>query len=134
MHSLAYGSTGDVSYFGAVKNPLNLNKITGGSSSGSAAAVASDLSYGSVGSDTGGSIRIPAACCGVVGMKPTFGLVSRFGTISLVPSLDTFGPITKTVEYNTFMLEAIAGYDSNDPFSVSHDDYHYSDFISEKDF
>src|SRR5690625_236005 len=72
MHTLAYGSTGDVSYFGATKNPLNHNKITGGSSSGSAAAVASNLSYGSIGSDTGGSIRIPAACCGVVGMKPTF--------------------------------------------------------------
>lgn len=134
MHSLAYGSTGDVSYFGPAKNPLNRNKITGGSSAGSAASVAGDLSYGSVGSDTGGSIRIPAACCGVVGMKPTFGLVSRFGTVSLAPSLDTFGPITKTVKDNAYMLEVIAGYDSKDPFSVSHNDYNYSDFINQKDF
>src|SRR5690625_1932982 len=105
MHTLAYGSTGDVSHFGAVKNPLNHTKITGGSSSGSAAAVADHLTYGSIGSDTGGSIRIPAACCGVVGMKPTFGLVSRYGAVSLAPTLDTLGPITRTVLDNAMMLE-----------------------------
>jgi len=107
MHSLAYGSTGDVSYFGAVKNPLNTTRIAGGSSAGSAASVASNASFASVGSDTGGSIRIPAACCGVVGMKPSFGLVSRSGTVSLSSTLDTLGPITKNVEDNFTMLNAM---------------------------
>jgi len=107
MHSLAYGSTGDVSFFGPVKNPVNTNKISGGSSSGSAASVASYMSYGSIGSDTGGSIRIPAAMCGVVGMKPTYGLVSRIGTVSLSPTLDTLGPITRTVKGNALLLEAL---------------------------
>lgn len=107
MHSLAYGSTGDVSNFGPAKNPLNTDMITGGSSSGSAAAVASHMSFGSIGSDTGGSIRIPAAMCGVVGMKPTFGLVSRKGTVSLSSTLDTLGPITRTVEDNSILLDAL---------------------------
>ncbi len=119
MHSLAYGSSGSVSHFGPVKNPLNTNKMPGGSSSGSAASVALGLSYGSIGSDTGGSIRIPAACCGVVGMKPTFGLISRFGVVSLAPSLDTLGPITRTVKDNAIMLEAIAGHDKKDSFSIN---------------
>lgn len=134
MHSLAYGSTGDVSHFGPAKNPLNHKLITGGSSSGSAAAVAGNLSYGSIGSDTGGSIRIPAAYCGVVGMKPTFGLVSRYGTASFAPTLDTLGPITRTVEDNSFLLEAIAGYDPKDPFSVRHHEYKYSDFMHHDNF
>lgn len=119
MHSLAYGSTGDVSCFGPAKNPHDPAKITGGSSSGSAAAVAGDLCYGAIGSDTGGSIRIPAAVCGIVGMKPTFGLVSRRGALSLAPTLDTFGPMTKTVRDNALMLNAIAGFDPKDPFSVN---------------
>ena len=110
MHSLAYGSTGDVSYFGPVKNPLNTRKISGGSSSGSAASVASNMSFGSIGSDTGGSIRIPSALCGVVGMKPTFGLVNKHGTFSLSPTLDTLGPITRTVKDNAILLEAVANY------------------------
>lgn len=127
MHSFAYGSTGDISYFGPVKNPLDHSKIAGGSSSGSSAAVASDLSFGSVGSDTGGSIRIPAAFCGVVGMKPTFGSISRYGTVSLAPTLDTLGTITKTVQDNALMLESIAGYDVKDPFSVTSAETDYSD-------
>ncbi|GAA0365612.1 amidase [Alkalibacterium iburiense] len=114
MHSLAYGSTGDVSHFGPIKNPFNFEKIAGGSSSGSAAGVSSYFSYGSIGSDTGGSIRIPAALCGVVGMKPTFGLISRVGVESLVPTLDTLGPITRTVEDNALLLDAIARSDSID--------------------
>lgn len=107
MHSLAYGSTGDISHYGPVKNPSDLNKISGGSSSGSAASVASNLSYGSIGSDTGGSIRIPAACCGIVGMKPTLGSISRKGTVSLAPSLDTLGPLTKNVYDNYLMFQTI---------------------------
>lgn len=114
MHSLAYGSTGDVSHYGPIKNPFNFEKIAGGSSSGSAAGVSSYFSYGSIGSDTGGSIRIPAALCGVVGMKPTFGLISRVGVESLVPTLDTLGPITRTVEDNALLLDAIAKRDSMD--------------------
>lgn len=120
MHSLAYGSSGSISHFGPVKNPLDLTKITGGSSSGSSAAVAAGFSYGSIGSDTGGSIRIPAACCGVVGMKPTFGLISRHGTSSLAPTLDTLGPITRTVKDNAIMLDALSGYDSKDSFSINY--------------
>lgn len=120
MHSLAYGSSGSISHFGPVKNPLDLTKITGGSSSGSSAAVAAGFSYGSIGSDTGGSIRIPAACCGVVGMKPTFGLISRYGTSSLAPTLDTLGPITRTVKDNAIMLDALSGYDSKDSFSINY--------------
>src|SRR5699024_6071074 len=106
MHSLDYGFTGDVSYFGAVKYHLNTTSIACGSSAGSAASVASNASFASVGSDTGGSIRIPAACCGVVGMKPSFGLVSRSGTVSLSSTLDTLGPITKNVEDNFMMMNA----------------------------
>lgn len=132
MHTLAYGSTGDVSHFGPVKNPLNINKITGGSSSGSAAAVASNISYGSIGSDTGGSIRIPAACCGVVGMKPTFGLVSRYGVVSLAPTLDTLGPLTRNVLDNAMILEAIASYDEKDSFSSTTGKRDYRECIYQK--
>ena len=125
MHSLAYGSTGDVSHFGAVKNPLNLEKISGGSSSGSAAAIASNIGYGSIGSDTGGSIRIPSACCGVVGMKPTFGLVSRQGAVSLAPTLDTLGPITKNVIDNSLILNAVLGRHSDDSSQLDNGEDNY---------
>lgn len=123
MHSLAYGSTGDVSHYGAIRNPLNSEKIAGGSSSGSAAGVSSYFSYGSIGSDTGGSIRIPAALCGVVGMKPTLGLISRVGVESLVPTLDTLGPLTRTVEDNALLLDAVAGCDSIDFVSFTAKEY-----------
>ena len=119
MHEFAYGGTGDRSYFGAPRNPHNLAKITGGSSSGSGAAVAGHMAYGAIGSDTGGSIRIPASCCGIVGMKPTFGSVSKYGTVALAMSLDHFGPMTKTVKDNAIMLNALVGYDSRDPFSIN---------------
>ena len=118
LHQFAYGTTGDRSYFGPTRNPLNLNKITGGSSAGSAAAVAANLCYGAIGSDTGGSIRIPASCCGIVGMKPTFGLVSKYGAMSLSWTLDHLGPLTRTVKDNALILNAITGYDSKDAFSV----------------
>jgi aspartyl-tRNA(Asn)/glutamyl-tRNA(Gln) amidotransferase subunit A len=117
-HEFAYGPTGDRSYFGPTKNPRDTRRITGGSSGGSGAAVAADLCYGALGSDTGGSIRIPAALCGVVGMKPTFGRVSKSGVFPLSWTLDHVGPITRTVEDNALLLNALAGYDPEDPYSV----------------
>ncbi|MCF8563169.1 amidase [Alicyclobacillus tolerans] len=125
MHEFAYGTTGDRSYFGAVRNPHNANKITGGSSSGSGAAVANHSVFAAIGSDTGGSIRIPASCCGIVGMKPTFGLVSKHGAKALSWSLDHLGPMTRTVKDNAAMLNSLAGYDEKDPYSVrlAHPDY-----------
>jgi aspartyl-tRNA(Asn)/glutamyl-tRNA(Gln) amidotransferase subunit A len=117
-HEFAYGPTGDRSFFGPTRNPHDTGKMTGGSSGGSGAAVAASLCYGALGSDTGGSIRIPAALCGVVGMKPTFGRVSKAGVFPLAWSLDHVGPITRTVEDNALMLNALAGHDPEDPYSV----------------
>ena len=117
-HEFAYGPTGDRSYFGPTRNPHDTRRITGGSSSGSGAAVAADLCYGALGSDTGGSIRIPAALCGIVGMKPTFGRVSKSGVFPLSWTLDHVGPITRTVEDNALMLNVLAGHDPEDPYSV----------------
>ena len=116
MHEFAMG-TPQASLFSPARNPWNLTYITGGSSSGSAAAVASGLCMGSLGSDTGGSIRGPASYCGIVGLKPTYGRVSRFGVIPLSWSLDHCGPMTWTVEDTALMLQAIAGYDPKDPTS-----------------
>jgi len=117
-HEFAYGPTGDRSYFGPTTNPYDPERITGGSSGGSGAAVATELCYGALGSDTGGSIRIPAALCGVVGMKPTFGRVSKYGVFPLSWSLDHVGPLTRTVEDNALFLNVIAGYDPKDPYSI----------------
>jgi aspartyl-tRNA(Asn)/glutamyl-tRNA(Gln) amidotransferase subunit A len=117
-HEFAYGPTGDRSYFGATKNPHDTRRITGGSSGGSGAAVAANLCYGALGSDTGGSIRIPAALCGIVGMKPTFGRVSKSGVFPLSWTLDHVGPISRTVEDNAMMLNVLAGHDQEDPYSV----------------
>jgi len=117
-HEFAYGPTGDRSFFGPTRNPHDTEKITGGSSGGSGAAVAAGLCYGALGSDTGGSIRIPAALCGVVGMKATFGRVSKAGVFPLAWSLDHVGPMTRTVEDNALMLNALAGPDPEDPYSV----------------
>ena len=119
-HELAYGPTGDRSYFGPTLNPHDARRITGGSSGGSGAAVAANLCYGALGSDTGGSIRIPAALCGTVGMKPTFGRVSKSGVFPLSWSLDHVGPITRTVEDNALMLNVLTGHDPEDPYSVDH--------------
>jgi aspartyl-tRNA(Asn)/glutamyl-tRNA(Gln) amidotransferase subunit A len=110
--------TGDRSYFGPTRNPHDTRRITGGSSGGSGAAVAANLCYGALGSDTGGSIRIPAALCGTVGMKPTFGRVSKSGVFPLSWSLDHVGPITRTVEDNALMLNVLAGHDPEDLYSV----------------
>ncbi|VEF46627.1 glutamyl-tRNA(Gln) amidotransferase subunit A [Bacillus freudenreichii] len=119
-HELAFGTTGDESYFGAVKNPYDLEKVSGGSSSGSAAAVAAHLCLASVGTDTGGSIRIPASFCNVVGMKPTYGRISKEGIQPLAPSLDHVGPLTKTVKDNVLIFKGLLGQDLNewngDPF------------------
>jgi len=118
-HELAYGPTGDRSHFGPTRNPHDTRRITGGSSGGSGAALAANLCYGALGSDTGGSIRIPAALCGVVGMKPTFGRVSKSGVFPLSWSLDHVGPLTSTVEDNAIVLNALAGHDQEDLYSVS---------------
>lgn len=116
LHEFAYGGSSVISYFGEVRNPWNPAHIAGGSSGGSAAAVAADLCFAAIGTDTAGSIREPAALCGIVGLKPTYGRVSTRGVIPLSPSLDHVGPITRTVADAAVMLQAIAGYDPEDPY------------------
>ncbi|MEO1596092.1 MAG: amidase [Pseudomonadota bacterium] len=118
LHELAYGTTSENDFFGPVHNPWRLDYISGGSSGGSAAAVAAGLAFGAVGTDTGCSIRQPAHCCGIVGHKPTYGLVSKAGVQPLVWSLDHVGPITRTVADAALMLSAMAGFDPEDPCSV----------------
>jgi aspartyl-tRNA(Asn)/glutamyl-tRNA(Gln) amidotransferase subunit A len=118
MHEFAYGATSENPHYGPVRNPRDPERIPGGSSGGSAAAVAAGLCYGALGSDTGGSIRCPAALCGVVGLKPTYGRVSRAGVLPLAWSLDHVGPITRTVEDAALMLGAIAGHDPADGTST----------------
>ncbi len=117
MVEFAFGVTGHNEITGPVRNPWNTDHITGGSSSGSGAAVAAGLVFGALGSDTGGSIRFPASCCGLVGLKPTFGRVSRFGAMPLSYSLDTVGPLTRTVADNALMFRTIAGHDPRDAAS-----------------
>jgi Asp-tRNA(Asn)/Glu-tRNA(Gln) amidotransferase A subunit family amidase len=118
LHEFAYGGSSMISYYGEVRNPWNPAYITGGSSGGSAAAVAAGLVYGAIGTDTAGSIREPASQCGVVGLKPTYGRVSTRGVIPLSPALDHVGPITRTVSDAAVMLRAIAGYDERDINSI----------------
>jgi len=118
LHEFALGCTGDVSYFGPSRNPWDLALVTGGSSGGSGAAVAADLCYGALGTDTGGSIRVPSSWCGIVGIKPTTGLVSIRGIIPCLASLDHCGPMARTVEDVALMLTELAGYDNLDVFSV----------------
>ncbi len=117
-HEIALGVTGVNPHFGEVKNPWDFSRITGGSSSGSAAAVSTGMCLAAIGTDTGGSIRIPAALCGVVGLKPTYGRVSTRGVIPLSWNLDHVGPITRTVRDAALMLAVIAGFDPHDPASV----------------
>lgn len=130
-HEFAYGPIGDRSYFGPCKNPHNSEKISGGSSSGSAASVAADMVFASIGTDTGGSIRIPAAACGVVGMKPTFGLVSKAGVFDLAYTLDHIGPITKSVRDNAMILNVIAGHDPKDEQSLKSEEKDYARLIGD---
>jgi aspartyl-tRNA(Asn)/glutamyl-tRNA(Gln) amidotransferase subunit A len=120
LHEFAMGGTSATSYYGPVRNPWALDRNPGGSSGGSAAAVAADLCYGALGTDTGGSIRTPASFCGVVGLKPTYGLVSIRGIIPLTLSLDHCGPLVKTVEDAAILLNVLAGYDRLDIASVEH--------------
>ncbi len=114
MTELALGPFGDNPHHGNVDNPWKAGHVSGGSSSGSGAAVAAGLAYGALGSDTGGSIRLPAACCGIVGVKPTYGRVSRAGAMPLSWSLDHLGPMTRTVRDAALMLEIVAGHDPLD--------------------
>src|SRR6266700_285697 len=114
LHEFAYGGSGLISHYGPVRNPWNTAHITGGSSSGSAAAVAAGLCYGAIGTDTAGSIRLPAAYCGITGLKPTYGLVSTRGIIPLSWSLDHVGPMARTAADTALMLQAIAYYDAQD--------------------
>jgi aspartyl-tRNA(Asn)/glutamyl-tRNA(Gln) amidotransferase subunit A len=118
MHELAYGITSANPHFGPVRNPWNPDHIPGGSSGGSGAAVAAGMVFAAIGTDTGGSIRIPAAFCGVVGLKPTYGLVSRFGAVPLSPNLDHFGPFARNVRDAATVLNAVAGYDPRDETSI----------------
>jgi aspartyl-tRNA(Asn)/glutamyl-tRNA(Gln) amidotransferase subunit A len=117
MQEFAYGGSSLVSYFGAVHNPWDTNHIAGGSSGGSAAALAAQLCYGALGSDTAGSVRIPACHCGIVGLKPTYGLVSIRGVIPLSWSLDHVGPMARTVADTALLLQVIAGYDERETTS-----------------
>ena len=118
MHEFALGATSAASHFGAVHNPWNRDYVAGGSSGGSAAAVAASLCYGALGSDTGGSVRIPASFCSIVGLKPTYGRVSTRGVIPLSWSLDHVGVLARTVLDAAVLLQAIAGYDAQESTSV----------------
>jgi len=117
-HEFASGGTSDVGYFAPVKNPRNPVKIPGGSSGGSGAALAAHFCPAALGSDTSGSVRLPAAACGIVGMRPTHGLVSKYGVYPLCDTIDSIGPMTRTVRDNACMLNVMAAYDEKDSWSI----------------
>ena len=117
LHEFAYGATSNNPHWGTCRNPYDLDRIPGGSSGGSGAAIVARTAAATIGTDTGGSIRIPAACCGCVGLKQTWSRVSRYGVMPLADSLDHAGPITRTVRDAALMLNVIAGHDPNDATS-----------------
>jgi aspartyl-tRNA(Asn)/glutamyl-tRNA(Gln) amidotransferase subunit A len=132
LHEFAYGGSAIIGHFGPARNPWNTEHVCGGSSSGSGAAVAACLCYGAIGTDTAGSIRLPAACCGITGLKPTYGLVSTRGVLPLSWSLDHAGPMARTAADAALILQAIAAYDPQDIYCQKFPPVYYPSAIEER--